>query len=95
MCAGTQDLDGQDDVDETGLVGGHAYSLLAGIEVKTSKGPVRLVKLRNPWGQEEWNGKWADGDAAWNTVDANTKRELGADRKTDDGIFYMDFADFC
>jgi len=33
MTAGTEDLEGQDELDENGIVGGHAYSLLAGYEV--------------------------------------------------------------
>jgi hypothetical protein len=54
-----------------GLIAGHAYSLLDSATVtpkpdedggKTE--PVRLVKIRNPWGSinpVEWNGKWSDG----------------------------------
>ena len=32
-----------------GIVTGHAYSLLAVVDVRE-----RLVKLRNPWGRKEW-----------------------------------------
>jgi len=62
MTAGTIDLDGQDELDENGIVGGHAYSLLAGYEITVLGKPVKLVKLRNPWGDSEWKGKWNDDD---------------------------------
>lgn len=49
-----------------GLVDGHAYSLIG---VKTLKlksgGTERLLLIRNPWGQKEWNGKWGDNDPDW------------------------------
>uniref|UniRef100_A0A3B5KZN6 Calpain-3 n=1 Tax=Xiphophorus couchianus TaxID=32473 RepID=A0A3B5KZN6_9TELE len=47
----------------TGLVKGHAYSVTAVDECKPSQhkdNKVRLVRLRNPWGQVEWNGPWSD-----------------------------------
>ncbi|TRY81351.1 hypothetical protein DNTS_009686 [Danionella cerebrum] len=45
----------------TGLVKGHAYSVTAVEECKQQKeNQVRLVRLRNPWGQVEWNGPWSD-----------------------------------
>ena len=40
--------------DDSGLVSGHAYTLLAAKE--TSEGH-KLVQLRNPWGNFEWQGK--------------------------------------
>lgn len=64
-----------------GLVSGHAYSINK--VQKTSQGDV-LVRLRNPWGQGEWKGKWCDSDPAW--TDA-LKREMGqSDRE--DGMFW-------
>lgn len=37
-----------------GLVGGHAYTVLRTYE----EGGLRLLKLRNPWGETEWEGDW-------------------------------------
>jgi calpain-15 len=46
----------------TGLVAGHAYTLVA---VKQSKRGPKLVKLRNPWGNMEWTGDWSDSSPLW------------------------------
>lgn len=48
--------------DSTGLVAGHAYTLVSAKE--SSKGD-RLVKLRNPWGSMEWTGDWSDTSPLW------------------------------
>jgi Calpain family cysteine protease len=26
---------------------------------------VRFVKIRNPWGMYEWQGRWSDGSKEW------------------------------
>ncbi|KAI3373203.1 hypothetical protein L3Q82_006519 [Scortum barcoo] len=29
---------------------------------------VKLVRITNPWGRQEWNGKWSDKSDLWNKV---------------------------
>ena len=47
---------------ESGLIMGHAYSI---ITVAKTKEGVQLLKLRNPWGQFEWDGDFSDGHKSW------------------------------
>jgi len=44
------------------LVLGHAYTLL-GVQ-KLSDG-VRLIKLRNPWGEDSWKGDYGWKSEKW------------------------------
>ncbi len=62
-----------------GIQGGHAYSVLRAVEYKGEK----LVLLKNPWGQSEWNGPWSDGSKEWK---ADSIKDLGH-TFGDDGIF--------
>ena len=48
-----------------GLVRGHAYSITKiiymDITTPNTTGKIPLLRLRNPWGNEdEWNGPWSD-----------------------------------
>lgn len=56
-------------------------------------GKIKLVKLRNPWGQHEWTGNWSDNDDVTWGKHPKIKNELY--NNADDGIFYMDWKDFC
>lgn len=77
-----------------GLVGGHAYSLLAGREVTGADGtPLRLVKVRNPWGTGEWTGDWSDTSSLW-TAAIKSKLAIKSLSFKDDGAFWMDWEDF-
>uniref|UniRef100_A0A671WW80 Calpain-3 n=1 Tax=Sparus aurata TaxID=8175 RepID=A0A671WW80_SPAAU len=76
----------------TGLVKGHAYSVTAVEEVKL-EAKVRLVRLRNPWGQVEWNGPWSDNSKEWATLSKSEKEKL-QHQSAEDGEFWMSFEDF-
>ncbi|KAM9314349.1 calpain-9 [Pholidichthys leucotaenia] len=77
----------------SGLVKGHAYSITGVEEVNVRGRKVKLVRIRNPWGQVEWNGPWSDNSREWNYVDqADKNRILQTSRE--DGEFWMEFEDF-
>ncbi|KAM4662816.1 calpain-3 isoform 6-T6 [Discoglossus pictus] len=77
----------------SGLVKGHAYSL-TGVEETTYKADkVKLVRLRNPWGQVEWNGAWSDNSKEW-TVIAKSEKSRLQHQIQEDGEFWMSFDDF-
>ena len=52
-------------------------------------GIIRLVKIRNPWGKTEFEGKWGD-----NSHEMKMAGGLLAHDEADDGIFYMGINDF-
>ena len=41
----------------------HAYGLNDIIELEDpeTKKIIRLLRIRNPWGNSEWNGAWGSG----------------------------------
>uniref|UniRef100_A0A8C5NAF4 Calpain 9 n=1 Tax=Gouania willdenowi TaxID=441366 RepID=A0A8C5NAF4_GOUWI len=75
----------------TGLVKGHAYSVTGVDEVTIRGRKVKLVRVRNPWGQVEWNGPWSDKE--WDSVDSSDKNRIMQNSR-EDGEFWMEFEDF-
>jgi len=74
-----------------GLYSGHAYSMLKAIEVNTQNmGAVRLVQIRNPWGEMEWNGDWSDKSPLWTPE----LRAQAGSNSAEDGTFFMPFDDY-
>lgn len=57
---------------------------------KEADGKLRLLKLRNPWGSQEWNGAWSDGSKEWTP---DVMKELDH-TFGDDGIFWISYKDF-
>uniref|UniRef100_A0A8C5H891 Calpain 9 n=1 Tax=Gouania willdenowi TaxID=441366 RepID=A0A8C5H891_GOUWI len=77
----------------TGLVKGHAYSVTGVDEVTIRGRKVKLVRVRNPWGQVEWNGPWSDNSREWDSVDSSDKNRIMQNSR-EDGEFWMEFEDF-
>ncbi|CAC5412924.1 CAPN15 [Mytilus coruscus] len=73
-----------------GLITGHAYSLLDVYNMDTGE---RLLKIRNPWGSESWNGNWSDNSPKWQKVKPEVKRKLKPDGNTH-GIFWIEFNEY-
>ncbi|XP_063803907.1 calpain-3 isoform X5 [Pseudophryne corroboree] len=77
----------------SGLVKGHAYSVTGVEETPFKREKVKLVRLRNPWGQIEWNGSWSDNSKEWTVIEKSEKSRLQHQIK-EDGEFWMSFDDF-
>ena len=84
---------------DVGLVKGHAYSitgLLQDVHLMLSQkelGETTLIRLRNPWGNKEWNGDWSDESAKWKSIPESDKKRIGLVSE-DDGEFWMN-CDLC
>ena len=76
---------------EQGLITGHAYSILDCAKLASG---AKLLKIRNPHAQGEWQGKYSDKDAAWMAEGVTSMKGKRVDRESDDGIFWMCVEDF-
>lgn len=77
-----------------GLIKGHAYTISQKALIKIHGRDVRLLRLRNPWGQIEWKGAWSDHSSEWNQVSPSVKNSLEF-KIANEGEFWMSFEDFC
>merc|ERR1719198_91555 len=91
-------IDAADHSSKTGLLSGHAYSILdmkeghADATADFDAIDVKLIKLLNPWGQGEWKGAWGDASVLWENYPA-VKAGVGM-TDANDGTFWMEWSDF-
>jgi len=69
-----------------GIQDGHAYSVLRAVEYNGE----RLLMVKNPWGDTEWNGRWSDGSKEW-TPEALKELDFTFGNE---GIFWMPYESF-
>ena len=93
MTAGTPSIPGKNHFDKlaNGLSISHAFTILSAHELKDANNKtIKLLKIRNPWGKEEYKGPYSDSSKLW-TADLRT--QAGASVKNE-GVFFMPIADF-
>ena len=75
------------------LVAAHAYTVLGVQELKDSNGVVQqqLIKMRNPWGTEKYQGDWRDDDSRWNQ---GTYKDQAGLVNAKDGVFFVPIEKF-
>ena len=93
-------VDGKD----SGLILNHAYSLNDILEMKdpfNNDQTVKLLRLRNPWGDSEWKGAWSDKSEEMKKYRESVLayiKTLPPDEQFDpsanDGTFLMHFDDW-
>ena len=93
ITAGTPSSAGGDrDRSAVGIAQGHAYSVLSAHIVTDSQNQVkRLIRVRNPWGSEDYEGPYSDSDSTkWDPTLQAAVEYVDAD----DGAFYIDYESF-
>ena len=86
MACGTKN--NEPNVERAGLIPGHAYSIVYPHRWKERN--IYLIKLRNPWGKNEWRGNWSDNSRNW--TEENIK--YFQYKKSNDGTLWVDLQEF-
>ena len=77
-----------EDESENGLIYGHSYSITKVCQAQTELGEISLIRLRNPWGKDEWKGAWSDSSKEWEYLPDDVKNDKI------DGEFFIALDDF-
>ena len=57
---------------------------------KSNGAEIKLLKMKNMWGTNEWVGDWSDNSLKWTQ---EFKKEVGLEPKQD-GIFWISYEDY-
>jgi hypothetical protein len=78
---------GATEMTPSGIWKNHAYGLLQAVALDSRR---KLLRVRNPWGEGEWKGRWSDGAVEWTPeILKKLNYQFG-----DDGTFWMNWEDF-
>ncbi|XP_018423585.1 PREDICTED: calpain-13-like [Nanorana parkeri] len=77
---------------QNGLVQGHAYTVTEGLQIEYNNRLEDIVRVWNPWGAGEWNGRWSDRSPQWDRVQPEMRKRLNV--QSNDGEFWMSCPDF-
>ena len=90
-CANNTKGQARPKTEKKGILLNRAYAVVTGGEFEDNK----LLKMRVPLNVDgtakEWNGKWSDTSAAWNS---RLRQMLAFSGASDDGTFWIEYADF-
>ncbi len=85
----------------TGLILQHAYAICAVVELFDKKKPIRLLRLRNPWGHTEWTGAWSGDSAEMEKYSGLVQDYINSlppdeqfDMNAEDGAFFIHYDDW-
>lgn len=91
MCC---DSKGDEECRQKNIVKSHAYTLIGAKEVNYKGEKIRLCKMRNPWGNKEWNGSWSDTCPRWNDeLNSLFGHNVSSNEDLNDGIFFISIED--
>lgn len=79
-------------INKDGIVSLHEYSLLEAVSAENDS--IQLLKLRNPWANQEWQGDWSDKSNLWSkhpAIAAQCKFDMTV---LDEGVFWISVPDF-
>jgi hypothetical protein len=74
-----------------GLAQGHAYTVLSAHKVNDGSKDIKLLKMRNPWGSEDYKGDWSDKSSLWTD---DLRSQVGGAPIKNDGEFFITVADY-
>lgn len=83
--------EGTEGIEKVGLIKNHSFSLVSAQEEEYNNEKIKLLKLRNPFGEGEWTGDYSDNSDKWND---ELKNKFGFEGAKDDGIFFIEMNDF-
>ena len=67
----------------------HAFTVPATLQLNDG---TKLIQVRNPWGEENYNGDWSDASYKWTEA---IKQEVGFKYTwKDDGVWWISANDF-